>query len=119
MWKTPAEVQAAAEKRSIHPRHPRGLLSVLGLLLPAGVRDWVYGVAEFGLGCCGGSGLQEQQWALSGVAAGGSGMQGGGGGSGGGVCLPRCELRRLVGFKVPAEPWWVRVGPTVVPSACS
>jgi hypothetical protein len=67
------------------------------------LQQWVQDVAVFGLGACGGSRQQELQWRASGSAGGASA------GGGGGAALPRCELRRLVGFKVPAEPWWVSI----------
>jgi hypothetical protein len=41
------------------------------------------------------------------VDGGGAGVDGGGLGSK--PQLPACNLQRLVGFKVPAEPWWVGV----------
>lgn len=74
----------------------------IGALLPSALQQWVRDVSVFGLGTCGGSRQQEQQWRASGI--------GGGGGGDGDAALPRCELRRLVGFKVPAEPWWMSVG---------
>jgi hypothetical protein len=72
----------------------------------------VLDVTVFGLGMRGGSSKQEQQWQRSGVegqlfregkAAAADGRKS--------VArlprLPKSDLRRLVGLKVPAEPWWV------------
>jgi hypothetical protein len=71
----------------------------------------VLDVAVFGLGMRGGSSKQEQQWRASGVK--GQLFKGSKAAAAAaddrkvGVRLPRPELRRLVGLKVPAEPWWV------------
>jgi hypothetical protein len=69
----------------------------------------VLDVTVFGLGMRGGSSKQEQQWQRSGVegqlfregkAAAADGRKSV-------ARLPKSDLRRLVGLKVPAEPWWV------------
>ena len=89
-----------------------GLPFGLATLIPRWLRQQLLDTAVFGLGACGGSSRQEQQWL-------GSGMRAAGGAAGytkadrAGVPLPGCELRRLVGFKVPAGPWWVTVTATV------
>jgi hypothetical protein len=79
------------------------------LLLPRSVLERVRDVAVFGLGSWGGSTQQEQQWLASGVAASGVMQHSSRGLRGPEVRLPSCELKRLVGFKVPAEPWWADV----------
>jgi hypothetical protein len=67
-------------------------------------QEWLQRMAVFGLGSCGGSSKQRQQWWSSGVAAAGSDVAFN-------VRLPRSDLQRLVGFKVPSEPWCVSVEP--------
>eukprot|EP00879_Flechtneria_rotunda_P018291 GHRR01019188.1.p1 GENE.GHRR01019188.1~~GHRR01019188.1.p1 ORF type:complete len:508 (+),score=214.12 GHRR01019188.1:966-2489(+) len=52
---------------------------------------WLQNVLVFGLGICGGSQQQCASWRASGDAA---------------KLLPGCNLQRLVGVKVPSEPWW-------------
>jgi hypothetical protein len=61
-------------------------------LLPQHLRD----VLVFGLGALGGSQQQAAQWRASGDRQ---------------RLLPAANLLRLVGFKVPQEPWWLAVTP--------
>jgi hypothetical protein len=61
-------------------------------LLPRYLLD----VLLFGLGACGGSQQQAAQWRASGDPQ---------------RLLPAANLLRLVGFKVPQEPWWLAVTP--------
>jgi hypothetical protein len=61
-------------------------------LLPQYLRD----VLVFGLGALGGSQQQAAQWKASGDPQ---------------RLLPAANLLRLVGFKVPQEPWWLAVTP--------
>jgi hypothetical protein len=61
-------------------------------LLPQYLRD----VLVFGLGALGGSQQQAAQWRASGDPQ---------------RLLPAANLLRLVGFKVPQEPWWLAVTP--------
>lgn len=67
-------------------------------------QGWLQRMAVFGLGSCGGSSKQQQQWWSSGVATAGGDVPSD-------VRLPRSDLRRLVGFKVPSESWCVSVEP--------
>ncbi len=69
--------------------------------LPVAVRRWAADVAVFGLGA-GGCSRQVEQWCCSGDPQ---------------RLLPRANLLRLVGFKVPAEAWWVDVAATAPTAA--
>lgn len=62
--------------------------------LPCGLMTWARDVAVFGAGCCGGSEQQAQAWGRSGDVW---------------QLLPKPNLLRLVGFKVPMGTWVVRV----------
>jgi hypothetical protein len=61
-------------------------------LLPQHVQE----LLVFGLGALGGAQQQAAQWRESGDPQG---------------LLPAANLLRLVGFKVPQEPWWLAVTP--------
>jgi len=78
----------------------------VGNVLPAGLRQRLKDVAVFGLGCGGGSSTEENEWLASGI-----GLAGTAAAAESAVQLPQCEMRRLVGFKVPAHPWQAAVGP--------
>lgn len=62
--------------------------------LPDTLLDWARDVAVFGAGVCGGSQQQGKAWCCSGDPQ---------------QLLPAPNLLRLVGFKIPMSPWWVRV----------
>lgn len=79
-------------------------------MVPGVLRRWVLDVAVFGLGMRGGSSKQEQHWQASGVAGQLSEQDKAAADGRTAIArLPKLELRRLVGLKVPAEPWWVAV----------
>jgi hypothetical protein len=109
----PRQQQQASSTQ--HQQHAASCSSSSAGAIPSRLKpSWLHDVALFGLGAAGGSSSQAAAWAASGSSSGGGSFDDAphkdtaAGPSVG--ALPRCELKRLVGFKVPAEPYWVEVG---------
>jgi hypothetical protein len=86
----PARPAAAAETRGGKPAEPAA--NGWQRLLPQSLQEMLI----FGLGALGGSKQQAAQWRASGDPQ---------------RLLPAANLLRLVGFKIPQEPWWLVVTP--------